>query len=73
MAAIPQEGQLAPAAVHVGDDRQAPGAPPAGRLAARVVLRQHWLAVILVTLGVILRLMAQFAYRPALFYIDSVK
>ena len=36
-------------------------------------LRQHWLAMILVTLGVVLRLMAQFAYRPALFYIDSVK
>lgn len=55
-------------------DRQATAARPAARLAAATaVLRQHWLATVLVTLGVVLRLMAQFAYRPALLYIDSVK
>jgi hypothetical protein len=36
-------------------------------------LRRHWLAAVLLGLGVVLRVMAQFAYRPALFYIDSVK
>jgi hypothetical protein len=66
----PPEGQLVTAAVQAGD-RQEPAAGPAGRLAA--VLRQHWLATALVTLGVVLRLMTQFAYRPALLYIDSVK
>jgi hypothetical protein len=49
-------------------------APPASRLAAwRAGLRVHWLATVLIGLGVILRVMAQFAYRPALFYIDSIK
>jgi hypothetical protein len=47
---------------------------PAGRLARwRSGLREHWLAAALIGVGVILRVMAQFAYRPALFYIDSVK
>jgi hypothetical protein len=44
-----------------------------GRAAARQVLRQHWLAATLLALGLVLRFLAQFAYRPALFYIDSVK
>jgi hypothetical protein len=47
---------------------------PASRMAAwRAGLRVHWLAAALLGLGVILRVMAQFAYRPALFYIDSIK
>jgi hypothetical protein len=37
------------------------------------VVRQHWLVAALLTAGLVLRLLAQFAYRPALFYIDSVK
>jgi uncharacterized membrane protein YbaN (DUF454 family) len=37
------------------------------------ILRQHWLVAVLLVSGLILRLLAQFAYRPALFYIDSVK
>ena len=81
MAATPREGQLPAPAAGLADQpaTAAPPAgsataPPAGRLAAwTAVLRQHWLATALVMLGVILRLMAQFAYRPALFYIDSVK
>jgi hypothetical protein len=36
-------------------------------------LRQHWLVAVLLTAGLVLRVLAQFAYRPALFYIDSVK
>jgi hypothetical protein len=35
--------------------------------------RQHWLASALLAAGLALRVLAQFAYRPALFYIDSVK
>jgi hypothetical protein len=37
------------------------------------VLRQHWLAVALLTAGLVLRAGVQFAYRPALFYIDSAR
>jgi hypothetical protein len=37
------------------------------------VVRQHWLVAALLTAGLVMRLLAQFAYRPALFYIDSVK
>ncbi len=37
------------------------------------LLRRHWLASALLTAGLALRVLAQFAYRPALFYIDSVK
>ncbi len=36
-------------------------------------VRRHWLASALLAAGLVLRVLAQFAYRPALFYIDSVK
>jgi hypothetical protein len=36
-------------------------------------LRQHWLAAVLLTAGLVLRVLAQFAYRPALFYIDTTR
>jgi hypothetical protein len=49
-------------------------ARPARRLAGLpAALRRHWLAAALLGLGLVLRVLAQFAYRPALFYIDSVK
>ncbi|HEY6276704.1 MAG TPA: phospholipid carrier-dependent glycosyltransferase, partial [Streptosporangiaceae bacterium] len=35
--------------------------------------RQHWLLGVLLTAGLVLRVLAQIAYRPALFYIDSMK
>jgi hypothetical protein len=38
-----------------------------------LLLRRHWLATALLVAGLVLRVLAQFAYRPALFYIDSVK
>jgi hypothetical protein len=50
-----------------------PGGPATRRVPLRSVLRQHWLATALLAAGLILRLLAQFAYRPALFYIDSIK
>ena len=38
---------------------------------ARVMLRRHWLFALLLTLGVLLRVMAQVAYQPATLYFDS--
>jgi len=37
------------------------------------LLRRHWLLAVFIGAGFVLRVLAQFAYRPALFYIDSVK
>jgi len=41
--------------------------------AARGLLRRHWLLAAFLGAGLVLRVLAQFAYRPALFYIDTVK
>jgi hypothetical protein len=38
---------------------------------AASLARRHWPAAVLLTLGLVLRLLALFAYRPALFYIDT--
>ncbi|HYB86338.1 MAG TPA: phospholipid carrier-dependent glycosyltransferase [Streptosporangiaceae bacterium] len=35
--------------------------------------REHWLLALLLAAGLVLRTAAQIAYRPALFYIDSMK
>jgi hypothetical protein len=40
---------------------------------ASAAARQHWLATVLLAAGLILRVTTQLAYRPALFYIDSIK
>ena len=37
------------------------------------LMRVHWLATVLLVAGLALRVVAQFAYGPALVYIDSVK
>ena len=47
------------------------GAALRGRLMP--ALRRHWLVSVLLVAGLVLRLLAQIAYRPALLYIDSVK
>lgn len=53
---------------------KAPDDEATGRFAAWGRLPgRHWLAAALLTAGLALRVLAQFAYRPALFYIDSVK
>jgi hypothetical protein len=55
------------------------GGPVPGRRgpapAQRVLLlaREHWLLVLLLAAGLALRAAAQIAYRPALFYIDSLR
>jgi hypothetical protein len=51
---------------------QAPKATTLGhRLAATV--RRHWLATALLAAGLVLRVLTQLAYRPALFYIDTTR
>jgi len=60
-------------------DEAADAAPGAGErggsrwnaMTARVTLRRHWLFALLFTLGVLLRVMAQVAYWPAILYYDS--
>ncbi|HXP19873.1 MAG TPA: hypothetical protein VN840_09540 [Streptosporangiaceae bacterium] len=42
-------------------------------IAAAAVVRRHWLAAALLAAGLVLRVLAQFAYRPALFYIDTTR
>jgi hypothetical protein len=37
------------------------------------VLRGHWLVTVLLGVGLILRVLAQIAYHPALIYVDSLK
>jgi hypothetical protein len=44
---------------------------PSRSLAA--LLRRHWLLALLLTAGLVMRILAQIAYRPALLYIDSIK
>jgi hypothetical protein len=49
-----------------------------GRLTGRysgwaVIARQNWLAAALLTAGLVLRVLAELAYRPALFYIDTTR
>lgn len=54
-----------------GAARQAPPGPATPWQAAAAGLRRHWLAAALLTAGLVLRVLVQLAYRPALFYIDS--
>jgi hypothetical protein len=41
--------------------------------AAAAVLRRHWLIALLLAAGLVLRMVAQFGYEPALLFIDSKK
>jgi hypothetical protein len=43
------------------------------RARARAVARRHWPALILLAAGLLLRVAAELAYRPALFFVDSVR
>jgi hypothetical protein len=65
------------AAAETGTERRAPAAV-AGHvtrwsavLAAAV--RRHWLVTVLLAAGLVLRVLAAAAYRPALFYIDTTR
>jgi len=73
---VDSQAQQAPEARQAS--RAAPGqARPAGWPtrwhAAGAVLRRHWLAAALLAAGLVLRVLAQLAYRPALFYIDTTR
>jgi hypothetical protein len=67
----PALGASATEAAEAGDSR------PRGRATLRrewrATLRLHWLAAALLLAGLVLRILTQIAYRPALLYIDSVK
>src|SRR6266567_6059800 len=72
----PSASQVTPA----GEDtrpsqhgRAGPRGQSRRRAAVAAVLRRHWLAAALLAAGLVLRLLAQLAYRPALFYIDTTR
>jgi hypothetical protein len=73
MTAMPGNGQVTPA----GADRQTERARYVQTVrrhaASAATLRRHWLAAALLAAGLVLRVLAQFAYRPALFYIDTTR
>jgi len=63
-----------------GPGRPTSGAPEAARPAGLLspaglaaALRRNWLFACLLAAGLVLRILTQLAYRPALLYIDSVK
>ena len=64
--AVPASGRPAPAQGRLARLRAAVRHVP-------VLARQHWLFTALLTAGLVLRVLAQVAYRPALLYIDSTK
>jgi len=66
-----EKSQVEPAKVANGASAPRPVAARAHLAAA--VLWRHWLAAVLLAAGLVLRVLAQFAYRPALFYIDTTR
>src|SRR5215468_4864217 len=66
-----RHSQLEPATVESG--ASAPRLATARSRLAAAVLRRHWLAAALLAAGLVLRVLAQFAYRPVLFYIDTTR
>ena len=63
-------GQVRPARLPGPD---VPGRAARWRAAVSAILRRHWLAAALLAAGLVLRVLTQFAYRPALFYIDTTR
>jgi hypothetical protein len=64
--------------VTAADEAAAPRPAAARPAAARAhlaaaALRRHWLAAVLLAAGLVLRVLAQAAYRPVLFYIDTTR
>jgi hypothetical protein len=66
-----ENSQVEPATVESGASAPRP-AKARARLAG-ALLRRHWLAAALLAAGLALRVLAQVAYRPALFYIDTTR
>jgi hypothetical protein len=65
-------GRSAAAAGDAGESAASGGRSALTRPLATVA-RRHWLISVLVLAGLVLRVLAQIAYRPALLYIDSLK
>ncbi len=66
-----ENSQVEPATAESGTSASRPATARAHLAGA--VLRRHWLAAALLAAGLALRVLAQFAYRPALFYIDTTR
>jgi len=66
-----ENSQVEPATVESGARATRPATARAHLAGA--VLRRHWLAAVLLAAGLALRVLAQFAHRPALFYIDTTR
>jgi len=58
-------------AADVPPGADAPGGSGWNATTALATLRRHWLFALLLTLGVLLRVMAQLAYQPVILYFDS--
>ncbi len=54
-------------------DRTAPRKADRRGMSPGAVARRHWMLAVLLTAGLVMRILAQIAYRPALLYIDSIK
>ena len=66
-----EKSQVEPTSVENG---AAAPRPRTGRThLAAAALRRHWLAAVLLAAGLALRVLAQLAYRPVLFYIDTTR
>ncbi len=63
----PADGTAADGTAQPHRARRGPGG------AAAVTLRRHWLIVVLLLAGLVLRALSVAAYQPALLYIDSLK
>jgi hypothetical protein len=66
-----EKSQVEPTTVADGAALPRPRATRAHLAAA--ALRRHWLAAVLLAAGLALRVLAQVAYRPVLFYIDTTR
>ena len=68
------EPHLATPEAQPGTAPAQPAPAPAQRGAQAVALvRRHWLVSLLLAAGLVLRVLAQIAYHPALVYVDSLK
>jgi hypothetical protein len=66
-----EKSQVEPTTVAAGTALPRPRRAAGHRVAAAA--RRHWLAAVLLAAGLVLRVLAQVSYRPALFYIDTTR
>ena len=73
MTAVPGNSQVTPAGLNRPAEQARPGQAARTQAAGAAAVRRHWLAVALLSAGLVLRVLAELAYRPALFYIDTTR